>query len=207
MNNRRGRRKERVLDGFAYIFFSAGGMGARPDRDGLYATAFPNGITGVPAEVLESVAPIRMHKRELLTDTGGAGKFRGGLGQEMILEVLTSKPAIHSCMYDRTKFPADGYHGGLPGAVGAVVLSNGGHPHPKSRYVIHPRQTVTLRLPGGGGFYSPLERDPGRVLEDVKQGYVSLKCAEEKYGVVIDEKRMAVDEERTKEERLKRYRF
>jgi hypothetical protein len=65
----------------------------------------------------------------------------------------------------------------FPGTVGVVVPSNSGHPHPKSRYVIHPRQTVTLRLPGGGGFYSPLERDPGRVLEDVKQGYVSLKCA------------------------------
>lgn len=65
-----------------------------------------SGITGVPAEVIESVAPIRMHKRELLTDTGGEGKFRGGLGQEMILEVLMGKLAIHSCMYDCTKFHA-----------------------------------------------------------------------------------------------------
>jgi N-methylhydantoinase B len=81
------------------------------------------------------------------------------------------------------------------------------YPHPKSRFVIHPRQTVTLRLPGGGGFYSPLKRDPAPVLEDVKQGYVSLKCAEEKYGVVINERSMAVDEERTKEERLKRATF
>jgi N-methylhydantoinase B len=191
-------------DVFAYIFFSAGGMGARPYRDGLSATAFPSGITGVPAEVIESVAPIRMHKRELLTDTGGAGKFRGGLGQEMVLEVLTGKPAIHSCMYDRTRFPADGFHGGRPGTVGEVVLSDGVHPHPKSRYVISPRQTVTLRLPGGGGFYSPLERDPERVLEDVRQGYVSLKSARENYGVVIDEERMAVDEEGTREERLNR---
>jgi N-methylhydantoinase B len=87
--------------------------------------------------------------------------------------------------------------------MGAVVLSNGAYPHPKSRYVIHPHQTVTLRLPGGSGFYSPLERDLGRVLKDVKQGYVSLKCAEEKYGVVIDERRMAVDEERMNGERLK----
>lgn len=190
-------------DVFAYIFFSAGGMGARPYRDGISATAFPSGITGVPAEVIESVAPIRMHKRELLTDTGGAGKFRGGLGQEMILEVLTGKPAIHSCMYDRTKFPASGYHGGLPGTVGEVVLSNGEHPHPKSRYIIQPGQTVTLRLPGGGGFYSPLERDPSQVLEDVKQGYVSLESAWEKYRVVIDEHGMVVNEERTIEERLK----
>jgi len=185
-------------DVFAYIYFSAGGMGARPYRDGLSATAFPSGITGVPAEVIESVAPIRMHKRELIIDSGGAGKFRGGLGQEMILEVLTGLPAIHSCMYDRTRFPASGYHGGLPGTAGEVVLSTGHHPHPKSRYVIQPHQTVTLRLPGGGGFYSPLERDPAHVLDDVKQGYVSLKFAKEKYGVVIDEDTSLVDEQATK---------
>jgi N-methylhydantoinase B len=188
---------------FAYIYFSAGGMGARPYRDGLSATAFPSGITGVPAEVIESVAPIRMHKRELLTDSGGAGKFRGGLGQEMILEVLTGLPAIHSCMYDRTKFPANGFHGGEPGTLGDVIRSDGYHPHPKSRYVIQPHQTVTIRLPGGGGFYSPLERDPASVLEDVRQGYVSMSAAREKYGVVIDEVKMAVDEEGTKEERRK----
>ena len=190
-------------DVFAYIYFSAGGMGARPYRDGLSATAFPSGITGVPAEVIESVAPIRMHKRELLTDTGGAGKFRGGLGQEMVLEALTGKPAIHSCMYDRTKFAANGYHGGLPGTVGEVIRSDGYRPHPKSRYVIQPGQTVTLRLPGGGGFYSPLERDPASVLEDVKQGYVSVQAARDKYGVVIDEARMIINEEETRKERLK----
>ncbi|HNQ95058.1 MAG TPA: hydantoinase B/oxoprolinase family protein [Anaerolineales bacterium] len=189
-------------DVFAYIYFSAGGMGARPYRDGLSATAFPSGITGVPAEVIESVAPIRMHKRELLADTGGAGKFRGGLGQEMILEVLTGKPATHSCMYDRTKFAARGFHGGQDGSPGEVIRSDGYRPHPKSRYTIQPGQTVTLRLPGGGGFYSPLERDPVSVLEDVKQGYVSLQAAREKYGVVIVEGR--VDEERTREERRKR---
>ena len=189
-------------DVFAYIYFSAGGMGARPYRDGLSATAFPSGITGVPAEVIESVAPIRMHRRELITDSGGAGKFRGGLGQEMVLEVLTGLPAIHSCMYDRTRFPANGYHGGLAGTLGEVVLSNGNHPHPKSRYVIQPHQTVTLRLPGGGGFYSPLERDTAHVLDDVKQGYVSVNAAQEKYGVVINETRMSVDEQATSDARM-----
>ena len=189
---------------FAYIYFSAGGMGARPNRDGLSATAFPSGITGVPAEVIESVAPIRMHKRELITDSGGAGKFRGGLGQEMVLEVLTGLPAIHSCMYDRTRYPANGYHGGLAGTLGEVVLSNGHHPHPKSRYVIQPHQTVTLRLPGGGGFYSPLERDPAHVLNDVKQEYISVNAALEKYGVVIDETMMFVDEQATRDTRMKK---
>src|SRR4030095_5576276 len=110
-------------------------------------------------------------------------------------------PAIHSCMYDRTRFPANGYHGGLAGTLGEVVLSNGHHPHPKSRYVIHPHQTVTLRLPRGGRFYSPLERDPAHVLDDVKQGYVSANAAREKYGVVIDKANMSVDEQATREMR------
>jgi N-methylhydantoinase B len=122
----------------------------------------------------------------------------------MVLEVLTGKPAIHSCMYDRTKFPARGFHGGLDGTVGDVIRSDGYHPHPKSRYVIQPGQTVSLHLPGGGGFYSPLERDPASVLEDVKQGYVSIASAKENYGVVIDEEKMMVDEEATREERLKK---
>lgn len=191
--------KNHAGDLFAYIYFSAGGMGARPDRDGLSATAFPSGITGVPAEVIEAVAPIRMHKRELIPDSGGAGKFRGGLGQEMVLEVITGLPATHSCMYDRTKFPAQGFLGGQAGTVGEVKLSDGRKPHPKSRYTLQPEQTVRLRLPGGGGFYPALERDPQRVLDDVRQGYVSVEAAERDYGVVIDVGTMRVDVDATEQ--------
>ena len=188
-------------DLFAYIYFSAGGMGARPNRDGLSATAFPSGITGVPVEVIEAVAPVRIHKRELIRDSGGAGKFRGGLGQEMVLEITTGLEASHSCMYDRTRFPANGLRGGQPGKAGEIILSDGTRPHPKSRYTLQPGQTVTLRLPGGGGFYSPLERDPAHVLDDVKQEYVSQKQAEADYGVVIDIDTWSVDEEATAQQR------
>ena len=177
---------------FAYIFFSAGGMGARPNQDGISATAFPSGITGVPAEVIEAVAPIMMHKRELLQDSGGAGRYRGGLGQEMILEVVTGHPAVHSPMYDRTQFPARGFMGGEPGAVGDIELSDGTHPHPKTRYELQPQMRVTLRLPGGGGFYPAHQRDPAAVLDDVKQGYISLEAARTEYGVAIDPETMTV---------------
>jgi N-methylhydantoinase B len=173
-------------DLFAYIFFSAGGMGARPGMDGLSATAFPSGIQGVPAEVIEAVSPVLMRRRSLRADSGGAGKFRGGLGQEMVLELRTDKPVLHSCMYDRTRFPARGFLGGQDGAVGELFLSDGTDPHPKSKYLIRPGQQLTLRLPGGGGFHSPLSRDPARVLSDVRQGYVSLEKARDLYGVVID---------------------
>ena len=182
---------------FAYIFFSAGGMGAAHDRDGLSATAFPSGITGVPVEAIETAAPLLMHRRRLRPDSGGAGQFRGGLGQEMALEIITGQNANHSCMYDRTGNPAVGLFGGKAGANGEVLLSDGRRPHPKSHYVLRPGQQVTLRLPGGGGFGDPLSRDPLRVLEDVRQGYVTLAAAEKEYGVVIDAENMIIDDEAT----------
>ena len=171
---------------FAYIFFSAGGMGAAQDRDGLSATAFPSGIMGVPVEAIETAAPLLMHRRELRVDSGGAGQFRGGLGQVMELEIITGAPATHSCMYDRTKRPALGLQGGQPGAPGKVSLSDGTRPHPKSHYSLQPGQRVILELPGGGGFGDPSRRDPQRVRDDVRAGYVSSEAAARDYGVVIE---------------------
>ncbi|MCB0021195.1 MAG: hydantoinase B/oxoprolinase family protein, partial [Anaerolineales bacterium] len=82
--------------------------------------------------------------------------------------------------------PARGFMGGKPGAVGDVELSDGRHPHPKTRYQLQPGQRVTLRLPGGGGFHHPFQRDPAAVLDDVRQGYVTLAAARTEYGVAID---------------------
>ena len=186
---------------FAYIYFSAGGMGAGHNRDGLSATAFPSGIMGVPVEAIETAAPVLMHRRELRQDSGGAGEFRGGLGQEMALEVLTGRPATHSCMYDRTTYPAAGLNGGQAGAVGEVILSDGTHPHPKSRYALPAGQHVVLKLPGGGGFNPPTLRDPQRVLDDVRQGYVSLERAATDYGVIIDAETITVDDAATQARR------
>ena len=178
---------------FAYIFFSAGGMGAAHNRDGLSATAFPSGIMGVPVEAIETAAPLLMHRRQLRPDSGGPGQFRGGLGQEMELEIITGLPANHSCMYDRTQQPAVGLLGGKVGAAGEVLLSDGSRPHPKSHYVLQPGQRVTLKLPGGGGFGSPLLRDEQAVLADVRQGYVSLAAAAREYGVIVDPQSMKIE--------------
>ena len=183
---------------FAYIFFSAGGMGARPTADGLSATAFPSGIRGVPAEAIESVSPTLMLRRALRPDSGGAGRFRGGLGQEMVLAVDSGEPALHSPMYDRTRCAARGFAGGRDGAVGQMVLSDGTALHPKRKYLLQPGQRVTLRLPGGGGYGSPFERDPRAVLEDVRQGRVSVEAARREYGVAVDVEGWSVDEEETR---------
>ena len=179
---------------FVYIFFSAGGMGARPTSDGLSATAFPSGIRGVPAEAIEAVSPVLMRKRALRRDSGGAGKYRGGLGQEMVLQVQSDRPVLHSCMYDRTQHAARGFLGGRAGAVGEIVLDDGTKPHPKGKYMLEPGQSVTLRLPGGGGFFPAWERAVELVLEDVEQDRVSVEAARDVYGVVVDVERGEVDE-------------
>jgi len=182
---------------FAYVFFSAGGTGARPGKDGLSATAFPSGIRGVPAEVVENVSPIFMECRELIPDSGGAGRFRGGLGQRMVLRIRGGHPAQHSPMYDRILFAAKGFAGGMPGAKGRIYLDDGTQPHPKTKYILKPNQKVTLELPGGGGFSPPDQRDPDRVLDDVRDGLVSLGSAKELYRVAIDPGTLAIDRAET----------
>lgn len=167
---------------FAYIFFSAGGMGARPTADGLSATAFPSGIRGVPAEAIEAVSPVRMLRRELIPDSGGAGKHRGGLSQQMVLTVDSGLPAQHSCMYDRTRRAPRGFSGGADGKAGELFLSDGTPLAPKGTYDLQPGQTVTLRLPGGGGHGDPGDRLRSKIEEDIRQGRVTVKAAERDYG-------------------------
>ncbi len=105
---------------FTTVWFSAGGTGALPTHDGLSATAFPSGIAGVPAEVIETLSPVVVRRRALRQDSGGPGRFRGGLGQAMDLAVRTDRPFLFSGLYERIRFPAPGLLGGGPGASGAV---------------------------------------------------------------------------------------
>ena len=180
-----------------YVFFSAGGTGARPTKDGLSATAFPSGIHGVPVELVENVSPLFIECREFIPDSGGPGKFRGGLGQRMVLKVRGGHPSQHSPMYDRIRFAAKGFAGGRDGAKGRIQLDDGTTPHSKTKYILKPGQRVTLELPGGGGFYRPEERDPGAVQADLVDGFVSLARAGEAYRVAIDPETLKVDPQET----------
>ena len=172
---------------FTYVFFSGGGMGARKDADGLSATAFPSGIRGVPAEVIESISPVVMHKRELRPDSEGPGRRRGGFGQEMEIGVRSDAPWVLSAMYDRTRCPAQGIQGGSPGGAGAVRTANGKELHPKRQQRMEAGERVILSLPGGGGYGDPFERKPELVARDVSDGLVSMERAREVYGVVVRE--------------------
>jgi N-methylhydantoinase B len=172
-------------DPFLFTLFQLGGAGARATKDGLTATGFPSGVGGIPVEVIETLAPLVVHHRELREDSGGAGKFRGGLGQRTEMGRLGDSVWSVSAMIDRVKFAGAGLEGGNPGALGEFVADDGTRPQPKSLVSLRPDSRVQLNLPGGGGYGSPFERDPARVLDDVAKGFVSLDSAARDYGVVV----------------------
>jgi N-methylhydantoinase B len=170
---------------FTLTLFQVGGTGARPAKDGLSAVGFPSGVAGVPAEIVESLSPVVVKRRELRADSGGAGKWRGGLGQLTEFVRRGEGRWSVSSIADRTKYPAPGLLGGQPGAVGEVALSDGTQLHAKSLVDLGDDDVVHVNLPGGGGYGDPLQRDPQRVLWDVIEGYVSREEAEKKYCVSI----------------------
>jgi hypothetical protein len=103
---------------FTIMSFHAGGTGARPGKDGLSATAFPSGVRNVPVEVNETISPIVIWKKEYRQDSGGAGEFRGGLGQVMEVGTLDHAPFAISAYYDRIDHPPRGRDGGQNGMAG-----------------------------------------------------------------------------------------
>src|SRR5699024_2185485 len=101
---------------FSYTFFSNGGMGARPTKDGLSATGFPSGVRGTPVEIVESSSPLVIHQKELLQDSGGSGKFRGGFGQVISFGTRAHEPLRFTTSFGSDKNPANGLARGNPGA-------------------------------------------------------------------------------------------
>ncbi|MBL8986826.1 MAG: hydantoinase B/oxoprolinase family protein [Gemmatimonadetes bacterium] len=175
---------------FTFTLFQCGGAGARATLDGLSATGFPSGVAGVPAEVVESLTPLIQHRRELKTDSGGPGRWRGGLGQRTQMGLRTDRgPAAEwsvSAMIDRIDHPGAGLEGGAPGGPGGFGLADGSPARAKALVVLRPDARVELDPPGGGGYGPAFEREPARVLHDVVEGYVSLEAAARDYGVVIE---------------------
>jgi N-methylhydantoinase B len=170
---------------FTLTLFQVGGTGARPSKDGLSAVGFPSGVAGVPAEVIESLSPVVLNRRELRPDSGGAGMWRGGLGQLTELTRRGEGKWSVSSIADRTKYPAPGLLGGQAGAAGEVTLGDGTRLHAKALADLKTGDVVHVNLPGGGGYGDPLQRDAQRVLWDVIEGYITPEEAEKKYGVAV----------------------
>jgi len=171
---------------FSYVTFNTGGMGASPIKDGLSTTGFPSGVKGTPVEIAEINSPLIIHQKELRHDSGGSGKYRGGLGQIIRFGVRTDKPWRMPFMFDGLNFPPNGLLGGMPGETGEVLLNDETPLTTKGLYTMAPGDTITLKLPGGGGYGSPKDRDPEQVLADVINGYISQEKAEADYGIVIE---------------------
>ena len=171
-----------VLPDFEIITFNSGGTGARPDQDGLDATAFPSGVRTMPVEATEATAPIVIWRKELRPDSGGAGRTRGGLGQ--IMEIGGRDDLAFACnaIFDRVANAPHGRDGGGDGATGRVTLKSGPTLRTKGFQIIPDGDRLLLELPGGGGMGDPHARDAAAIARDIRDGLVSQAEAERLYG-------------------------
>ena len=186
---------------FAIELTHNGGTGARPGADGLSATGWPSGVWGSQVEVTESTVPVRVRRRELIPDSGGAGRQRGGLGQIIELESSEGRPIEFFASLERMKYPARGRAGGAAGRLGRACLRSGPRLAGKGEHTIPEGDLLIFETPGGGGYGDPLERPAEAVAADVAKGLVSREAAERLYAVVLDEAG-GLDAEATRARRL-----
>ncbi len=189
------------LTGRPYVTseLGAGGMGARPHKDGVDAIETDvSNCMNIPAEALELEHPIRVAHWRLRPGSGGAGRFRGGLGMEKGFQLLRGEATV-TYRGERHRFAPWGLFGGRPGLPSrAAVHRRDGRVDPlPSKATLHlcEGDVLVVETAGGGGYGDPLERPPDAVLDDVRNYRLSAAAAREEYGVVIDEHR--VDEART----------
>ncbi len=184
---------------------AAGGMGARPGKDGIdvIETDVSN-CMNIPVESVEMGFPLRIPRASLWTDSGGAGQFRGGLGLVKVFEATTTDVMV-SHRGERFASAPWGLHGGAPGrSARAFILKKDGEREElpsKKMIVLHPGDQLWEYVAGGAGYGDALDRDPELVLGDVLDGKVSRESARESYGVVLTPDGGAVDEVATKERR------
>ncbi len=165
------------------LAFNSGGSGARPMLDGLNATAFPSGVMTMPVEATEHAGAVVVWRKELRPDSGGAGTFRGGLGQTIEVEARNGHNFDFSAMFDRVHHPARGRAGGDNGAVSVLRLKDGTPLKAKGRQPIPHGGCVVLDCPGGGGFGPAAHRAREAVRRDLARGYITEAAARSVYGL------------------------
>lgn len=167
---------------FSTILFINGGMGAGEGADGLAAACFPSNVISGAMEIVESLAPLRIWRKELAPDTGGAGEFAGGLGQIVEVELLGTRECTLSFFVERKEHPARGVQGGLAGAPSLVEWNGRREGFPlKGRNRMRPGDRLLLRYPGGGGYGDPRRRAPLAIQADIDAGRLSAAVAREVY--------------------------
>ncbi|SEW41072.1 N-methylhydantoinase B [Cognatiyoonia koreensis] len=169
------------------LTFNSGGSGARPTLDGMNATAFPSGVMTMPVEATEHTGPVIIWRKELRPDSGGAGQFRGGLGQFMEVGAAEGQEFDFQAMFDRVDHPARGRHGGLDGAPTTIAQDDGTPMRGKGKQFVAHGRRVMLAFPGGAGYGDPALRDPALVRRDLARGYISANVAQDTYGISAEE--------------------
>ena len=155
---------------YANVLFFNGGMGATGAGDGQNALAWPSNVSNVPVELIERNAPMLIRRKELREGSGGAGRHRGGLGQEIVFEVTSETPVGMIFMAERCRHPAPGARGGGFGAPGELTIDGKAIDH-RRNVVLTKGQVVRLATPGGGGFGPPAERSASASADDIAEGY------------------------------------
>jgi N-methylhydantoinase B len=174
---------------FVSVVVPQGGMGARSIGDGNSTIAWPANLAMIPMEIFEHETGLLCETMEFAEDSAGAGKFRGGLGQKLVLRVPMAsnrKPPAVTLRGGRLTFPGSGLLGGHGTPKGALHLNDDSILVP-GRKELKPGDRISFSVPGGGGFLDPRERDPDKVCADVENGFVSRQAAKEVYGVVLTE--------------------
>jgi N-methylhydantoinase B len=188
---------------FIYVESMMGTRGGCPHRDGEDGGPHPAANqTNQPIELIEATLPLRVERYGFVQDTGGAGKFRGGLALIREWRILAEE-AVLAMRSDKRRVPPYGLQGGKPGTPSLNVI-NPGREDERVLPVL-PMEGVPLRrndlfrhvMPGGGGWGDPLERDPVQVLEDVLDEKLTITYVRREYGVVIDPERWVIDREAT----------
>jgi N-methylhydantoinase B len=159
-------------DGRPYttVLFFNGGMGATAGKDGEHVLSWPSNISSTPVEVAERNSPLFFHYKRMRPGSGGRGRFRGGLGQDILIESESPRPIVMSFMAERTRFPAPGLAGGGAGGLGDVRI-NGRKVDHRRQHVLQRGDRVLVSTPGGGG-YGPAGERPRALRErDRRLGY------------------------------------
>ena len=153
---------------FAVTAVVNGGTGARPNKDGLSATAYPSGVRGTPVEINEAVAPLLFLKKEYNPGSGGKGKFNGGLGQVIEIKSAIDEDMDLLASFDRIKFPARGRSNGENGNAGEVSIKNKRKLNGKGTQVIKAGEILQIFTPGGGGLGDYSDRDKELIETDIE---------------------------------------
>ncbi len=165
----------------AITVIGGGGMGARPESDGLNSTGIPTVTSHISAEVLESTTPLLVEELKLIPDSGGAGKFRGGLGVSYTIRNISGRPAKVAFIGNKSRFPPEGLKGGMSGTPRKCFV-DGSEVSSMGMYALRENGTIRMDNAGSGGFYDPHERDEASIESDLRNGFITKKAALELYG-------------------------